>query len=355
MNTSEHILSQAREAIHGIETNSLPLSAIIRKCIRIARLRNDFVNLLWLEREIIDSTNKFENERIISEIKPHLVKEQLDHFNKIFVEMWMKERPALEFDHNLQPKKTENIIVFGIGEIEIELDRWLDTYNNAQTPQGMHPFDTAYYDDQNFRLRMNAQVWISHYKSILERIRNRVYDFLSQTEKQILYGQLYSDAFEQNRQYVELRLGQLCPEALSKFVAAFRRSKENDPESWAQALTSCRRLLKDLADTFYPATNESVVGADGKTRVMANEEYKNRLWQFVYEQLGHSTSSDLLLESVQDLGNRIDRLYDLTSKGVHADVSDFEVNQCLIQAYILIGDILRIADKNSAIVKEENS
>jgi hypothetical protein len=61
----------------------------------------------------------------------------------------------------------------------------------------------------------------------------------------------------------------------------------------------------------------------------------------------------LLLASVQDLGNRIDRLYELTNKGIHADVSNFEVNQCLIQTYILVGDILRIADKQSAIGMEE--
>ena len=73
----------------------------------------------------------------------------------------------------------------------------------------------------------------------------------------------------------------------------------------------------------------------------------------MYEQIGRSTSGELLLANVQDLGNRIDRLYKLTNKGVHAEVSVFEVNQCLIQTYILVGDILRIEDKQSAIEMEE--
>jgi len=267
--------------------------------------------------------------------------------------MWMKERPALQLDNSLHPIETDLIIGKGVGELEIDLEGLLNTYQSAVTPQGMNPIDTAYFDNQNFYLRMNTQHQIDHYRSILERIKNRVYDFLCQTEKQIIYGQIHSDIFEQNRQFVELRLGQICPEALLKFVAVYRRSKENDPESWAQALTSCRRLLKDLADTLYPPTAVPVIGADGKSRILTDDQFKNRLWQYIFEQTGRSTSSDLLLASIQDLGNRIDRLYDLTSKGVHAEVSVFEANQCLIQMYILVGDILRIADKQSAIGLEE--
>ena len=350
---SDRILKLVEEAISALDTGNQKLSVVIRKCIRIARLRNDFTNLLWLEREMIDATNEYERARVLGEIRPHFTKDQFDKLNKTIVEMWIKERPVLQLDNNIQPIATDLIIGEGIGELEIDLEGWLNTYQNAVTPQGMHPFDTTNIDNQNFYLRMSAQHQINHYRSILERIKNRVYDFLSQTEKQIIFGQIHSNIFEQNRQYVERRLGQLCPEALLKFVAAYRRSQENDPESRAHALTSCRRLIKDLADKLYPPTEESVEGADGETRILNDDKFKNRLWQYVYEQIGRSTSGELLLANVQDLGNRIDRLYKLTNKGVHAEVSVFEVNQCLIQTYILVGDILRIEDKQSAIEMEE--
>ena len=352
---SEQILKLVEEAISVLDSGEQKLSIVIRKCIRIARLRSDFYNLLWLEKEMIGVTNEYERARVMGEISPHFTKDQFDKLNKYFLEMWIKERPALQLDNNLQPIATELIIGKGVGELEIDQEGLLNTYQSAVTPQGMHPLDTAYFDNQNFYLRMSTQHYIDHYRSILERIKNRVYDFLSQTEKQIIYGQIHSDIFEQNRQYVEHRLGELCPEALSKFVAAYRRSKENDPESWAQALTSCRRLLKDLADKLYPPTEEPVVGADGKSRILTDNLFTSRLWQYVYEQTGRSTSGELLLASVQDLGNRIDRLYNLASKGVHAEVSDFEVNQCLIQTYILVGDLLRIADKQSAIGMEQQT
>ena len=98
-----------------------------------------------------------------------------------------------------------------------------------------------------------------------------------------------------------------------------------------------------------------IIGADGKSRILTDDQFINRLWQYVFEKTGRTTSSDLLITSVQDLGNRIDRLYDLTNKGVNTEVLDFEVNQCLIQTYILIGDLLRIEDKQSAIGTEQQT
>jgi hypothetical protein len=120
---------------------------------------------------------------------------------------------------------------------------------------------------------------------------------------------------------------------------------ENDPESWAQALASCRRLLKSLADVLYPSKPTPVIGSDGKERILTDDKYISRLWQYVFEQTKHSTSGELLISQVQDLGNRIERLYDLTCKGVHGEINEFEVNQCVIQSYILIGDLLIISEK----------
>jgi hypothetical protein len=55
------------------------------------------------------------------------------------------------------------------------------------------------------------------------------------------------------------------------------------------------------------------------------------------------------MASLNDLGNRLDRIYEFTNKGVHAEVEEFEMNQCLIQTYLLVGDLLRIFYKPSAI------
>jgi hypothetical protein len=348
MSEQSELLKLVQNTVNAADTGTVKLSSVIRSCIRIARLRNDFVSLLWLQRELIDNQNEFERRRVFSEIIPHFTKDQFNHFNKLFVEMWMQERPAIAFEDG-RIEKIDMIIGKNVSELENELEGMIDTYNRAQTPVGMHPFDTAKLEEQNFHLRIQTQAYINHYQKILESIKNRVYDFLSQTEKQLLYGQFHSDIFEQNRQFVELRLNQVCPEALKEFVSALQRVKENTPETRAQALLSCRRLLKDLADVFYPPISQPVTGADGKTRDLSEEKYISRLWQFITDKTQKTTSAELIQASLNDLGNRLDRIYEFTNKGVHAEVEEFEMNQCLIQTYLLIGDLLRIFDKQSAI------
>ena len=60
-----------------------------------------------------------------------------------------------------------------------------------------------------------------------------------------------------------------------------------------------------------------------------------------------STQSKLLLATLQDFGSRIDTVYSLTNKGVHADVAQAEVDTCVMQTYLLAGEILRIFEDSS--------
>ena len=60
-----------------------------------------------------------------------------------------------------------------------------------------------------------------------------------------------------------------------------------------------------------------------------------------------STQSKLLLATLQDFGARIDTVYSLTNKGVHDDVAQAEVDTCVMQTYLLAGEVLRIFEDSS--------
>ena len=152
-----------------------------------------------------------------------------------------------------------------------------------------------------------------------------------------------SDIFEQYRRDVDMKLGTIAPKALKQFEAADRCLSEESPEVGSQALLSCRRILKSVADKLYPACEEPVMGSDGKERKLTEDKYIARLWQFVADRKKGSAAGDLLLTQINDLGHRIDHVYNLASKGVHGNVNKSEVNQCVIQTYLVIGDILRLA------------
>jgi len=345
MNTSDYILNLVSRTL---ESTSLSVSEAVRQSARIARLRNDYVNLWWLEWEMFDVTDKEQRTRLLHEVISHFTKDQFTNYQKKFYEQWVDERRVVHIEDGKVSSK-DMILHKGISEIENDLDHYVKLGAEAVSPQGLHSLDLYYSEQRNREVKSIARITEKNCKNILSRVKNRVDVYLSNVEKQIVFGQIHSDIFEENRLFVDRKLGELCPDALSKFVAAYQRAKEDNPESWAQSLTSCRRLLKSLADSLYPATSKSVRGGDGKDRKLTEEMYVARLWQYVYERTSNSSSGSLLQAQVQDYGSRIDRLYQITCKGVHAEVSKFEVNQCVIQTYIMAGDLLRLSENRSAL------
>lgn len=350
MNSSEYIFDLVKTTLQG---NVEKVSELIRQAARIARLRNDYLNLWWLEWEMVDIANKDVRFRAIDEIIPHFTKEPFTYWHDKFYGIWVDERAVVHFDEDNNPVE-DMLMGNGIAEIENDLEHYIKTGAQAVSPQGLHSLDLYYKEESNTTVRRLARLQEKNCKNILSRVRNRVSRYLSNVEKQMIFGQIHADIFEENRLYVERKLGELCPDALAKFVAAYQRTKENNPESWAQALTSCRRLLKSLADALYPPSDKLVIGADGKQRRLTDEKYIARLWQYVYERTRKTSSGALLQSQIQDYGNRVDRLYDLSCKGVHAEVNRFELNQCLIQTYILAGDLLRLSDGDSALSADGN-
>jgi hypothetical protein len=353
MNPSDRILALVTEALDMIDARAVPLSTVIRRGTRIARLRNDFVSLWWLEWEMVDITDKQQRFKIHQELSSHFPSEMSAHYLKFFSKEWVAERSCAAISDDGNMEYVGKILARGVSEIEIEVARYRQIASGAQTPAGLHPLDLYFVDQSNSDLRSKATTIASSYQSILARIRQRVHVYLSQTETQLMFGQLHSDIFYQYRQHVDLRLGQLCPDALEKFVAAYGSMQENTPESRSHALTSCRRLLKSLADVLYPPSDKPVVGVDGKPRALTEDKDIARLWQYVFEQTARSASGNLLVAQTTDLGNRLDRLYDLACKGVHAEVSEVEVSQCVIQTYLLAGDLVRIFEKQPSLSEEK--
>ncbi len=334
MDLNEHVLRLTYDALTDIENPRVPLSAIIRRSIRISRLRNDFDNLWWLEMEMC-GIKEVKNPLIKREINQHYTKELFSLLERHYLDEWIEERrfPSLS---SLDASE-ESILPWGVSEIEADYEN----YKQIAKEANLH-FDE---NDNKYKieLKMAPGKRARNDYAILERIKQRTHNYLSNTEKQLLYGQIHSDIFDKNRNYVEIKLGEICPDAMKKFISAYRRLQEDEPESRAQALTSCRRLLKSFADTLYPSRPDPVKCEDGETRILTDDKYISRLWQYIFENTKSSRSNELVIAELHDLGNRLDKIYNLASKGTHADVSDFEANQCVIQTYLLIGDILKIS------------
>jgi hypothetical protein len=184
---------------------------------------------------------------------------------------------------------------------------------------------------------------------VLNRIEQRVRAFLSETEKQVVFGQINADIFERNRQFVDEQLAMTAPKALEQMTSAYRRAEEGDAEGRSQALLSCRRALKSVADLLYPATDKPTIDRDGVEHPLTDDKWMNRLIEFVKGKLPASTSGQVLETQIDDLARRFRGLGEASNRGVHADVSEFELNQAVIQTYLTIGDLLRLRADDSGL------
>lgn len=247
------------------------------------------------------------------------------------------------------PDNSRSILGLNVHEIEAKMSHLAQMVEDRTTPRHLHPHDYMYLEDRNAATRHEAQAMLHDVQVVHQRLHTAVHELFSRWEAELSLGQQTSDLIEQNRRYVDRRLTEIAPDIRRQFDSAFDRTHANDVESRSHAVTPCRRILKALADVLYPARIEPVTGADGKERVLTDDRYVARLWQFTFDRLSGKAAGRLLGGRIEDLGARIDRLYEISSKGVHAEVSEFEANQCVIQTYMLTGDLLRLYDGGSAI------
>ena len=141
-----------------------------------------------------------------------------------------------------------------------------------------------------------------------------------------------------------MRLEDMNPQVCNMLYSAFQRLDHFETiEDLSQASVTCRRILKAFADAVYPPIEEVVNGHS-----LGKEQYINRLWAYINE---HASGKEkALLVDLEDVGGRLDRLYELASKGVHAKISHREVQRLILGEIILIYDLLALVSppKNSS-------
>ncbi len=333
------------EALDAFDDPAATTASHVRRAIRIASKRHDYVALLRLLPETFDlSTGKVDHpgfEEARTNLTALLGKEEADRQSVAAAMRHMQGR-----QHGAA--KTDRVYGQSIAQLERLHTQYNEVSESYKTlPENLTPIDTYFvarsYDAAAAKLLPPRR----DLEDVIERIKQAVHDFLIETERQIELGQRRPHIFDRGKEYVEHALRERAPDALEKFRAAEESLASGQSEDLAHALTSCRRMIKALADALYPATGDVIVGDDGRDRQMSDEAYRNRLLQFATERLGGGTYDALIKETLRSLGGRLQRLNELSSKGVHAEVDRAEAETCVMWTYLTAADFLRLADDTS--------
>lgn len=172
-------------------------------------------------------------------------------------------------------------------------------------------------------------------EAVLERVRNRLYRYASAVLSRLLFEAVPEQVMEATRRKVDAALAQMCPQALEKFAVAYEELSGSSSENWTNACTAARRILLDFADAVYPPRDSLVDG-----RKVGQDDYKNRLWAHAKQKISSSINQDMVLAELNDLGKRIDAVYNLSNKGIHSVVEKDEADRVIMRTYLLIADLL---------------
>lgn len=313
----------------------------VMACLRVARSTKDFLNAAIFLRELYPSKNEVVHALYddIASLNKEAQKLVVETSLNRWLELHTVDSITPAEDRHKRDGEKRNLLMVAVGELEGELEQLERSIADLTLPPGMGEFDTAAFTDRfveikgGFRLRIRALV------SLKSRLKTRCLNYAIQIERQLTLQNKNQGFLENAQNEVNNFFKARSEDVFNKLQKASQLATSTDLEDTALLLTEVRRALKAAADYFYPAVDGSVTCADGEQRKLGDDQYLNRLQEFVASRLVHSTSRDLLRAELDHLSVFFRRLNDVASKGVHGSVTFAESRQGLVGLYFFLFNV----------------
>ncbi len=165
----------------------------------------------------------------------------------------------------------------------------------------------------------DAALMQSHMRDIKERVRHSVFAALCAWERQLTYANVNEKKiFERFRSHVDALLAEGAPSLLDQFSAVYRRLRTatNNPaspvaEELSQAITTCRRILKAVADHVLPGIPNAKTDAG---HALNDAAYRNRVYEYVKTHTPSGTTAETVNAAVGGLIERFNAVDKLANK-----------------------------------------
>ena len=318
------------EILKNFELSELPINNIILKCLRLCRLLGDEDGVLLFTYEA-SGYPTLKNGKLSSDAW---------RIAELAGRRYYEKRKTGSEDDPKEYARTELLSVteetISSQKIRLVSAKDPDVSLSSSNPHQMVIPPRGNTDERNGIVNS-----IIDRQTHMQRIIGNLYSYVLQIYNRLSYGNIVEDTFSISRDMVNEKLAELCPHALGKFVAVYDNMDSNNPEDWANAVHSCRRILKDLAGVLYPPVEEQIE-VSGKKVKLGNEQYINRLIQYIASKEGSKTYKAIVGSDLRSIGERIDAIYGATNEGTHAEITKNEASRFIIHTYLLISDIIML-------------
>lgn len=315
----------------------------VRASLRLSRHIGDHMNTALFLRELVD--DKHEIARVIFDDTSHLKEEAQKYLFTSSFERWLKSRtlPYSRSDSG-DSEDAKNVLVISIGEFPEELRQCEKAIADLVVPPTMGEYDSAAFTDRYDQIKSQLRMRIRSINTIKDRVLNRCLNFAIGVERQLLSQQKSVQFLQHAQNEVQNYFKSRSDDVYEKLQKANQLIDSSSPEDLSLLLTQVRRAIKAAADFFFPPEFTPRKCADGEERLLGDDQYLNRLHEFVYTRFPRSTSSELLRAELQYLLVFAKRLNDVASKGVHAAVSAPEAKQGFLGLYLFLYNVCQRLD-----------
>ena len=332
LNRKEQAIEACEKVINGIEDGNITVSSALLLCKKIARLVNDLDGQEWLKYEYGGYPNE----------------------NGILPDVWAigekHGRKYISKDEN--GKKEEYMFTELCGELEAIIESNKKAISNYTTQGYSVSGETALLatDRMTLRVSQGTNGLLSNIKKSERRLsilKSQYYDYAAGWLIQLKFGNIAKTIFEEYQERVDNYYSQLPTITLQKLSAIERMMEDDNPERYAQVLTSCRRLWGDTAKKLFsevlPNYKEKTFKTKKGIEIDISGDHVNNMLSAIIETLQEKASKNTLVGSETIyLIDWMENINSRQSAGVHSDVSREQAMQCIIHTYILLGDILAL-------------
>ncbi len=175
----------------------------------------------------------------------------------------------------------------------------------------------------------------------LSILRGEYYNYALDVNMQLKFSNKVEEIFSDYRMNVDSKLVSLIPKSIKKLSSIYSRLAEDDTESWSQAATTCRKLIKEFGDSLfqkiYPNNKlDKIKVKCGKEIDITGDKYVNRISVSLDKIIQNDMKKDNIMLSI----SWIESINERICKGVHNDITYDEIRSTIIHLYIMLADII---------------
>jgi hypothetical protein len=331
------------ERVYGHLENDHVEKAVMA-CLRLARNTHDYLNATIFLHELND--DKEQTQKVFYDETVKLNDEARKFLWQRALDVWLAGR-TLPYSLDSHDDK-KNVLCLGAGDLDSQIVQLERSIQDMAIPPGMGEFDTAAFTDRYMSKKSAMRLRINAVQTVRQRIKTRCLNYAIGLEKQ-LQAQQKTELFLQKVQtevnnYFKAR----CEDVYTKLYKASQLVDSNDIEDYSALLGHIRRAMKAVADHFCPPVPQPVVCVDGIERKLGDEQYLNRLQEFLATTFPPASATELLGAELALLVAFARKLNDISSKGVHATVSGEEAKQALLGLYMFLYNVISLLQTKDA-------